>query len=252
MSSSLNESKNSATTKSKNSATNKCHLPSPTISLGDAATCTAQIPLAGPWDPCTGKQLAYQHTHTLTLARGRRKGWAQHTQSRAAAKLLWMLLQLNWMFPLPCGDIYTSYKYHTRYKVHLLLCSLGHGWFQPTTWYGWGMPIPANVLTSTRYGLLPYCYSNQHSRDLTKCQLYCAAKQREISSRLCLTWLRTKLKWLTIWKGGSTQIKLLCLLLRKFKYVPLNPIWKILLVIPIFMCLFFCIETCTKHAIIFM
>ena len=153
-----------------------------------------QVWLVGPWDPCTVKQLAYQHTHTLTLARGRRKGWAQHTHSRAAAKLLWMLLQLNWMFPLPCGDIYTSYKYHTRYKVHLLLCPLGHGWFQPTTWYGWGMPIPTNVLTSTRYGLLPYCYSNQHSRDLTKCQLYCAAKQREISSRLCLTWLRTKLK----------------------------------------------------------
>jgi hypothetical protein len=30
------------------------------------------VTYVGPWDPCTGKQkqLAYQHTHTLILARG--------------------------------------------------------------------------------------------------------------------------------------------------------------------------------------
>ena len=34
----------------------------------------AQGTIVGPWDPCTGKLLAYQHTHTLIMVVGRRRG----------------------------------------------------------------------------------------------------------------------------------------------------------------------------------
>jgi hypothetical protein len=39
----------------------------------------------GPSTPCTGKQLAYQHTHTLDMARGRRKG--EHSTHTAKQQL---------------------------------------------------------------------------------------------------------------------------------------------------------------------
>ena len=52
----------------------------------DAGGCTRSNYLqkekdVGPWDPCTGKQLAYQHIHTLTLAWGRRGEHSTHTHT---------------------------------------------------------------------------------------------------------------------------------------------------------------------------
>jgi hypothetical protein len=130
--------------------------------------------------PCCPAQVSsYTHTHTLWLEVEEGVSTAHTQPSSSFAALSVASAELNVFIAL--WYIYKLQGTSTPMSSRTWLIS------EPTTWYGWGMPIPTSVLTSTRCGLLPYCYSNQHSRDLTKCQLFCAAKQSEISSRLCLT-----------------------------------------------------------------
>jgi len=117
--------------------------------------------------PCTGEQLAHQHTHAT--ARGWRREWEQSTRAQHLHKSeLWNLLLWTGLFHCHCLSMYTSLVPLQGTLVHLLQCPLGHGWDQPQLL---GMAeishyyLLYNLVQGD--GLLPYLYS---SKSWPQCQ----------------------------------------------------------------------------------